>query len=240
MKNYLITSFFVFLLATVLGVTFAHGQNFYKEKIPRNNFLQAGIGLGTIYADNAGSVRNLDLLLRPGLSFTYGRKLHRHLDLRANIGYQRYRSQGFDYFSPTLIETWSSRDQAVTSKNHLLYLDVIPTLYLFGSNNHTSRKKINVYGGAGFGLLMNFNQTTRVHFNGNSERKDTQLTGYVPFKGGLSYKLDIYTDIAMEGTLMLTFSDIIDGNEGYNRLNDHPLIGQIVIRRYLNPFRPVD
>ncbi|EPR65116.1 hypothetical protein [Cyclobacterium qasimii] len=239
MKNSFITSFFVVLLTTGLFITSANGQNFYKEKVPRNSFLQAGVGLGTIYADNAGGVRNLTLLLRPGLSFTYGKKIHKHWDVRANIGYQRYKSQDASYYGPTIVQTWIARDQAVTSKNNLLFLDVIPSFYLFSSENHTRRSKINVYGGAGIGLLMNSNQTTKIDFNGTSNHKDTQLTGYIPLKGGLSYRLDIYTDIAFEGTLMLTFSDNLDGNEGYNRLNDHPMIGQIVIRRYLNPFKSI-
>lgn len=239
MNSYLIKSFLALVLVSGLSLGSSNGQNFYKEKVPRNNFLQGGIGLGTIYADNAGGIRNLDLLLRPGLSFTYGRKIHKNFDVRANLGYQRYKSQKIDYYSPVVIEVWSGRDQAITSKNNLLYLDVIPSFYLFGSNNHTSRKKINVYGGAGLGLLFNANQTVKKHISGFSEHKETQVTGYIPFKGGLSYRLDLYTDIAFEGTLMLTFSDNLDGNEGFNRLNDHPLIGQIVIRRYLNPFKSI-
>lgn len=237
MNSYLIKSFLALVLVSGLSLGSSNGQNFYKEKISRNNFLQAGIGLGTIYADNAGGVRNLTFLLRPGLSFTYGRKIHKHWDVRANIGYQRYRSQDPDHYGPTTVQLWAASNQAITSKNNLLFLDLIPSFYLFSSENHARRTKINAYGGAGIGLLMNSNQTTKFNFDGTSNHKDTQLTSYIPFKGGLSYRLDIYTDIAFEGTLMFTFSDKLDGNEGYNRLNDHPLIGQIVIRRYLDPFK---
>jgi len=58
-------------------------------------------------------------------------------------------------------------------------------------------------------------------------------------KAGVSYRFDLYTDIALEGTVMFTFSDKIDGNVGFNRFNDYPMIGQIVVRRYLDPFKKV-
>lgn len=221
-------------MAVVMQVNTVHGQNFYKEKISRDNFLQAGIGLGTVYADNFGSIRKLDFILRPGLSFTYGRKFHKHLDIRANFGYQRYRSKDLDYYPPILTESWLSTNQAITSKNNLLYLDISPNFYLFGSNNHAFRKKINVYGGTGLGLLLNFKKTSN---DGINNQKDMHAVGYIPFRGGLSYSYNLYTDIALEGTLLWTFSDDIDGNVGYNRLNDLPLLGQIVIRRYLYPIK---
>jgi len=226
-------------MAIGLNITSANGQNFYKEKFSRNNFLQAGIGLGAIYSDNSGSTRKFDFPKRPGLSFTFGRKIHKHLDVRANLGYQRTRSQDLGYYSPTVMEVWRSRDQAATSKNNLVFLDVLPSLYLFGSDNHTKRKPINVYGGAGLGLLMNFNKTTKLDLEGSSNHKDVQLTGYVPVKAGVSYRFDLYTDIALEGTVMFTFSDKIDGNVGFNRFNDYPIIGQIVVRRYLDPFKKI-
>jgi hypothetical protein len=236
MKNYLITTCLALFLSIGLNLNSVNGQNFYKEKIPRNNFLQAGIGLGALYSDNAGSFGNFDFLLRPGLSLSYGRKFHEHLDIRANFGYQRTRGQFLGYYGPQVLEVWRARDQAISSKNNLLFLDVIPSLYLFGSDNHTKRSKINAYGGIGLGLLMNFNTT--INFDLDTHYS-AQPIGYLPMKAGTSYRFDLYTDIALEGTVMFTFSDKIDGNVGFNRFNDYPFMGQIVIRRYLDPFKKI-
>jgi len=236
MKNFKIYSCLVLFLAIALNLGSAHGQNFYKEKVSRNNFLQAGIGLGAMYSDNAGSFSQLDFLLRPGLSFSYGRKFHEHLDIRANLGYQRTRGQFLGYYPPQTLEIWRARDQAISSKNNLLFLDVIPSLYLFGSDNHTKRSKINAYGGIGLGLLMNFNTNIKLDLNTNYS---VQTIGYVPVKVGTSYRFDLYTDIALEGTVMFTFSDKLDDNVGQNRFNDYPFMGQIVIRRYLDPFKKI-
>ena len=60
MKNHLISTLTIAFIAMVLNTNVAYGQNFYKEKISRDNFLQVGIGLGTLYADNLGSLRLLE------------------------------------------------------------------------------------------------------------------------------------------------------------------------------------
>ena len=236
MKNFQIYSGLVLFLAIVLNFSSAQGQNFYKEKVPRENFIQAGIGLGGLYSDNAGYFGKLDFLIRPGISLSYGRKFHEHFDIRANLGYQRTRGQILGYYGPQVLEIWRVRDQAISSKNNLLFLDVIPSLYLFGSDNHTKRSKINAYGGLGLGLLMNFNTT--INFDLETQYS-VQPIGYVPVKVGASYRFDLYTDIALEGTVMFTFSDNIDGNVGFNRFNDYPFMGQIVVRRYLDPFKKI-
>jgi hypothetical protein len=236
MKKFKIYSCLVLFLAIALNLGSASGQNFYKEKVSRNNFLQAGIGLGALYSDNAGYFGNLDFLLRPGLSISYGQKFHENFDIRANLGYQRTRGQFLDYYPTQILEIWRASDQAISSKNHMLFLDVIPSLYLFGSDNHTKRSKINAYGGIGLGLLMNFKTTINFDLNTNFK---TQAVGYVPVKVGTSYRFDLYTDIALEGTVMFTFSDDLDGNVGYNRFNDFPFMGQIVIRRYLDPLKKI-
>jgi hypothetical protein len=238
MKKHLISTFTIAFIAMVLNIDVAYGQNFYKEKISRDNFLQVGIGLGTLYADNLGGLRMLDFKLRPGISASYGRKIHKHFDIRANVGYQRYRSQDIDYYPATVTQSWQTNNQAFASKNNLLYFDVAPNFYLFGADNHAFRSRINAYGGTGLGMLLNFKKTTNVTLNGVSNNKGLQAVAYIPFRAGISYSYNLYTDIALEGSLMMTFSDTLDGNEGFNRLNDIPIFGQIIIKRYLHPFKP--
>ncbi|MEX0882386.1 MAG: hypothetical protein WDZ72_02825 [Cyclobacteriaceae bacterium] len=209
-------------------------QNFYKEQIPRNYYYQAGLGLGIMYADNAGRFRALDVKFNPALSVAMGRKLNHLIDLRAYLGYQHIRSQEMNYFSSQVRDLWKETEQAIMNRGNAVHIDLMPTLHLFKSNNHTFRRKIDLYGGAGFGLLMNFNNQTKIINENQSSENKTQLVGYIPIRGGISYKFGLNADIALEGTLMLTFSDALDGNTGFNRFNDHLLNGQIVYRRYLS------
>lgn len=238
-KKIIVTTF-----ALITGFLCSHtlfGQNFYKEKISRNQYLQGGLGLGTMYADNYGGIRKFNVKFSPGLSFTYGRKLHNNIDLRGNFGFQNMQGQDLDYFNPQVISSWQENGQAVGSKNNMFFLDITPTIYLFGSENHTRRRKINIYTGTGLGLLLNFSKETRLESNGTqSSTNNTHLAAYIPIRGGISYKLNLYTDISLEGTVMMVFSDSLDGNIGFNRFNDRPLIGQIVFRRYLNPIKGLD
>ncbi|WP_154858547.1 hypothetical protein [Cyclobacterium xiamenense] len=228
------------LLAAPLLPLRVSGQNFYKEKISRNQYVQAGLGLGAMYSDNSGRFRGLDVKIGPAASVAYGRKLHPHLDLRGYLGYQRTQSQDQDYFTPQTIASWEANGQAIESKNNLIFLDLMPTLQLFSSENHTQRKRLNAYLGAGLGLLLNLNEETRIEGNETSSSNHSRIVGYVPVRGGLSYKLNLYTDIALEGSLFLTFSDELDGNVGFNQFNDYPVSGQLVFRRYINPLRGVD
>lgn len=236
-----ILSIFPFLLAAALFFPFTvSSQNFYKEKVSRNQYYQVGLGLGAMYADNAGRFRGLDVKTGPAVSLTYGRKIHSNINLNANLGYQHTRSQDQDYFTPQVIDTWRSTGQAVGSKNNMIYLDLMPTLHIFGSENHTQRKRVNVYMGTGLGLLLNLNEETRLEANGPARSNNSRIVGYIPVKGGLSYRLNLYTDIAFEGNLLMTFSDQLDGNEGFNRFNDYPVSGQLIFRHYLNPLKGYD
>ncbi|WP_439482684.1 hypothetical protein [Cyclobacterium plantarum] len=217
-----------------------YGQNFYKEKISRNQYLQAGLGLGAMYADNSGRFRGLEVKTGPSVSFTYGRKIHSNVDLRGNLGYQRTQSQDQNYFTNQVVQSWRENGQAVGSKNNLIYLDLMPTLHIVGSTNHTQRKRVNLYLGTGLGLLFNLSEVTNLSENGSERKKRSQAVPYIPVRGGLSYRLNLYTDIAIEGSVLMTFSDELDGNVGFNRFNDYPVSGQIVFRRYLNTIKSVE
>ncbi|MDN3688491.1 outer membrane beta-barrel protein [Cyclobacterium jeungdonense] len=239
MKKILSTIPFLLAAALLFPLTVS-SQNFYKEKVSRNQYYQVGLGLGAMYADNSGRIRRVEVKTGPSVSFTYGRKIHSHIDLRGNLGYQRTQSQDQDYFSTQVIEAWRTSGQALASKNNQVYLDLMPTLHIIGSENHTQRKRINLYMGTGFGMLLNLNQETRLESNGPETSNNSMVVGYIPVRGGLSYKLNLYTDIAFEGSILLTFSDKLDGNEGFNRFNDHPVAGQIVFRHYINPLKGYD
>ncbi|MFC4874636.1 hypothetical protein [Negadavirga shengliensis] len=208
-------------------------QDFYKEKIPRNYYYQGGIGLGTMYADNGGSIRMFNVKVRPSLSGAVGRKISRLVDLKTYMGYQNFQSQDIDYFNPNVVNLWKEWGQAVESRGNVFYMDLMPTVNLFKSNSHTDRKDFNLYMGTGLGVLINFSNETRLENENRVTTSHDHFAAYIPVRGGISYRLDIYSDIAIEGSLMFTFSDHLDGNEGFNRFNDHLLNGQIIYRRYI-------
>lgn len=232
--------YFGLLIVLLLLSESVFAQNFYKEKTPRNYYYQGGIGLGSMYADNAGSIRNFNVKIRPAVSGAVGRKISRLVDLRTYVGYQNFQSQDLDYFNPSVINRWKETGQAVESRGNVLYLDLMPTINLFKSSSHTNRKEINLYMGTGLGVMMSFSNETRLENEVMVNTQHERYTTYIPVRGGISYRLNIYSDIAIEGVLLFTFSDHLDGNTGFNRYNDHLMNGQIIYRRFISSKRSIN
>lgn len=221
-------------------ITQAKAQNFYKEKISREKYVQLGVGPSFMYADNAGGFRSVDFNIRPSISASMGKKINSILDLRATLGYQFYKSQDKEYYGQSLITSMGDNNYAVETRSNIVFMDVVPTAHLFKFTNHALRKSFNIYAGAGLGYLVAINQELRYKNEQTYQENKVRSTLYVPLRGGISYRLGLYDDISLEGSLMLTFSDKVEGTPGFNRFNDHLVQGQIVYRRYLSSLRSVN
>ena len=95
-----------------------------------------------------------------------------------------------------------------------------------------NRSMFNLYGGFGLGVMHSNTLQTKSFSEDEIPTREKITTGYVPIRAGISYTLGAFSDIALEGTMLATFTDNLDGNVGFNRFGDHLLQGQIVFRRY--------
>lgn len=235
---------YVLTLNLVLGVLFCssqlHAQNFYKEKASREMHVQAGIGPSFMYADNAGGLRGINFNIRPSLSASIAKSIHPFINMRGTLGYQFYKGQSADYFHPSYLDMWKANNESASTTSNIVFMDVMPLAHVNRVTNHTTRGSVDFYGGAGLGFLMAFNKETKLRDTGSFVENKTRPAVYIPIRAGFSFKLDLYSDIAVEGTLMLGFSDNIDGATNYNEYNDHLIQGQIVYRRYLSPVRGIN
>ncbi|MCC5935855.1 MAG: hypothetical protein JJU34_01110 [Lunatimonas sp.] len=238
-KNNTLTFLGLVFLLTVVSCESSKAQSFYKEKIPRENYFQAGFGPSFVYADNSGSVRRVDFNVRPSLSATYGRSINPHLDLRATLGYQFYKSREATYFNTVIVEQWADSNQAIESTSNIVFADIMPTVNLFKQEGHAYRNPINIYAGAGVGFLMAINRETMLKSAGSYVENKVRPSVYLPFRGGISYKLDLYSDLSLEGGFLVSLSDKLDGVQNYNRFTDILFQGQVVYRRYLSKFTGV-
>jgi hypothetical protein len=230
------------LLSTAILCLFlqAEAQNFYKEKIAREKYVQVGAGPSFMYADNSGGLRNIDFNIRPAVSASIGKKLNSFFDLKGTIGYQFYKSQDMEYFSDNFISLWGEKNYALETRSNIIFMDIMPTAHLFRFTNHALRRNFDIYAGTGLGFLMAINQELKIKNEQTYSDNKLRSTFYIPLRGGLSYKLGLYDDISLEGSLLLTFSDMVEGTSGFNRFNDHLLQGQIVYRRYLSSIRTIN
>ena len=207
------------------------GQSFYEYKIPVDHAVVIGAGPSFIYADNGGIYSKLNFKLNPSITAAYSRKLNRYFDVRANIGHQKV--EGLKTTNATILDIWESRMSANNFSGRVNYLDIMPVFNVFPSDHAYLRTGFNIYGGLGLGLMM-----SKVDLEYENERivEDHKVTTiYIPGRAGISYKLNDKTDIMLEGSLLFSFTDNIDGNENFNRLGDHLWQAQIMIKRYLKP-----
>lgn len=208
-------------------------QNFYKERVSRDNILTIGLGPSFAYLDNGGQYRDLNFEIRPAFSVALTRKLNPTFDLRSTLGIQGISSGG----NPTtqMRDMWYEDFASFTAKGSAYYFDLVPSLNLIKFTNHMHRSLFNLYGGFGLGIMNVRTEQTKSFSPEEVPTKHQITTGYVPVRAGLSYRLGAYSDIAGEGTMMWTFTDNLDGNVGFNRYGDHLFQAQIVYRRYFVP-----
>lgn len=210
-------------------------QNLQKEIIPRLNNVYIGIGPSFMYADNAGGVRNSQFKVRPAASVAYGRKLNSFVEIRGSFGYQMLESQDPSYHRDTVVRQWIATDQALAIKGNAFYVDLMPLFHL-PVERHIDRSDLNIYAGIGLGVMVVDKEEARVVANTPTIEHRSLSAVYIPIRGGVSYRIGDHGDLSLEGTILATFSDDIDGNTGFNRFNDHLFQAQIIYKRYLSPF----
>lgn len=220
---------FLFIGISTLG----YGQNFNKEKIPKTDILSIGIGPSFIYADNGGPYSSFEFDWLPAISLSYTKKFHNRFAFKTTAGMQWIQSGA----SPTqqALDRWITQEGAFRFKGRALFVDVMPTLNIFPFRSHMNRRYVNFYAGLGIGLL----HVSRIEAfsldEDAPETKATTTTGYVPFRAGISFRLGALSDLALEGTMLFSFSDNLDGNANSNRFGDHLVQAQLVYKKFLNP-----
>ncbi|WP_035467565.1 hypothetical protein [Algoriphagus mannitolivorans] len=223
----------ILVLAFCLSIGSSYSQNFYKERISRDNILTLGIGPSFAYIDNGGQYRDYNFAIKPAFSIALTRKLNPMVELRTTTGVQWISSGGNPPIA--LRDKWYFNNASFTAKGPAYYFDIIPSFYLIPFSNHMNRSTVNLYGGAGLGVMHVVTEQTKSFSPEERPSKNSITTGYVPIRAGLSLRVGPYSDIAGEGTMLWTFTDNLDGNVGFNRFGDHLFQAQIVFRRYFVP-----
>lgn len=224
----------VTFLLLVFGANYAFSQNFYKDQLPRYQHIQLGIGPSVMYADNGGPYRGLNFPIHPSVTLAYSQKLSHKLHLRGTVGGQPV-SSSTNYGMERALE-WGEMGQAFTFSGTSYFVDIMPEFYLLPFNSHMERSHFNFALGAGVGLVILPREQVIITSSGEETSKITGSSLYIPIRFTVTYALGPLWDIGFEGSLLATFSDKLDGNEGYNKANDMFIQTQIVIKRYLSPF----
>ena len=119
------------LLFILLLLTFGFdttAQNFYKERISRDNVVTFGIGPSFGYLDNGGQYRDYNFAIKPAFSLALTRKLNSLMELRTTGGIQWISSGG----NPPIVirDNWYFSNASFTAKGPAYYFDILPSFYL--------------------------------------------------------------------------------------------------------------
>lgn len=205
-------------------------QSFYKERVPKTDIWSIGIGTSFIYADNGGQYRSFNFEWNPAVTLSYTKRFHPHWGLQTSVGAQIIESGGNP--SRQVQEHWRQQGSSFRFEGTAFYADAMPILYVFPYVSHMNRPYVNLYGGLGLGI-MHVNRSQYMSFDQDEPRISASTsTGYVPFRAGIVFRLDNVSDIALEGTMLFTFSDNLEGNTNFNRFGDHLAQAQITYKRY--------
>lgn len=226
LKKIFQTSILIFLVLSSLNL---YGQNFNIYKTPLENSVIVGIGPSLIFADNGGVYNKFEFNINPSVTIAYDRKINHRFDLRVNTGYQKI--QGLETLKQNVLDFWNSQSSAENFSGRISYFDVMPVFKLLPTNHVYLRPQLNLYSGIGLGVLMS-NVDLEYRNQNVSNHKITSL--YVPLRFGMSYTIGPKTDLMLEGTMLYSFTDNIDGNENYNKFDDHFFQAQLMIKRYFN------
>ncbi|TXE11240.1 outer membrane beta-barrel protein [Algoriphagus aquimarinus] len=218
------------LVCLLFGSMNLSAQSFYKEKQSRDNIFSIGVGPAMAYMDNGGQYSTFHFEVKPSVTASLIKRLNDRFDLRASAGMQWISSGGNP--TPNITGLWFEKHSAFTVSGPVYYFDLMPSMYVVPFGNHMNRSLFNFYGGVGLGVMHASTEQTKTFDRDEIPTHHTITTGYVPIRAGLSYSIGPFSDIALEGSLMMTFTDNLDGNVDFNRFGDHLGQAQVVYRRY--------
>src|SRR5690606_38303448 len=131
------------------------------------------------------------------------------LEVKGSFGYQMLESQDPKFYSDQAVMKWIEKGQAIGIQGNGYYIDLMPVFSL-PVKRHIDRKAVNIYAGVGIGVLLVDKEEVKIIDNAPSIEEKTLSVAYVPIRGGISYRIGPHSDLALEGTMMATFSDEID------------------------------
>ena len=232
MKGKIFLNVFFWVALCFFTAHHSFGQSFYKYRIPKTDVFSVGIGPSFIYSDNAGDFTTFTFEWNPSLTASYTKRLSSQFGIQTSLGLQQLVTNGST--NPGILALWERSGSAVRFRGTAIFADVVPILYVIPYKNHFERPQVNLYGGLGIGVMHVF-QTKFFSMNSDAPKSKGNIsTGYIPLRGGISFKVGALTDIALEGTALFTFSDNLDGNANYNSYNDFLAQAQVTYKRFFS------
>lgn len=209
----------------------AQAQSFHRELMPKTGVFSIGLGPSFIYADNGAQYHQRNFEINPAFTVAYSNRFSERWALRGTGGLQIIESGGDP--SQNAQRRWQESGGAFRFNGMAYFADVMPVFYFIPFLNHMNRPQVNFYTGAGLGVI-HVRRTEYFSFDPSETGSQTNITtGYVPVRLGIDFRVGSLDDLSLELGVLLSFTDYLDGNAGYNEFYDHLIHGQIKYKRFL-------
>lgn len=215
----------------------AKAQDFYFQGLPRPWSYEFGIGPAWTYADNSGAFRTRSFKILPSLSASMAKDMNKFISLKGTVGFQHMKGNldtdpERDYHRRM---QWGAEGNSYHFQGQAYHLDFAPVFRLFlGGPNIIKRSQFNVYASAGVGAMGIVSHNLIMQNDAPLKRRNNMILPYIPMRGGISYGFRPQWELAIEGSLLYTFTDDIDGHVGYNKYNDYLMSMQFKVRKHFS------
>lgn len=232
---------FRFIITLILFLSISHLSKAQKSR----DHLSAGIGIGMIYADNAGIYKFMQFKTSPVFSVNYQKEISERFDLRFGIATQWMDSGEFRPLNSPIVIEWGNNGMAYYFKGIAYSAEVVPIYYLNPNATGAVGESINFYVGLGLGgvysernqrVLRDAVIENGIFVSGFVDRsRENTFSPIVPFKIGFTSNFEYEWDLGVELGMTLVTNSQIDGNTMTNKLFKPDMLAnvQFIVRRYI-------
>jgi hypothetical protein len=225
----MINKILIVALIFLLAGQGAYAQNFYYQMLDRPWAVEVGVGPGWTYADNSSAFRRASFALLPAASASLSKNISDLLSVRGTLGFQ-FMEGNFNADLQRKIRMGQELN-AYHFEGEAYYFDIMPVVNFIGGPNHVNRSQVNLYAGLGVGIMYADASYDIMLGEVSHNVENSMFLPIVPIRTGVRYRFRPLWDIGLEGSVLLTFTDDLDGHRGYNRFNDYPMNLMLKVRK---------
>ena len=201
-----------------------NGQNFYKENKPKTLSVFIGLGVGTFYPAPRPFTDSLVDQMMPALSLGMEKRLGGHFSIKSQASFQAFGNKKYSISEKIVKPLYQGISYA---------WELTPTFNLMSTHHHLNRSKMDFTLGVGLGYLANY---TGEKFDFQDKEYTFNFldhSTYIPIRSSIIFKIDSWTDLALEGVFFHTFLEEGSTISSFQQYGSHFAQVNLVYRRLI-------
>ena len=199
-------------------------QSFDKENKPKTVSVFVSLGAGTFYAASRPFTDSLVDQMMPVLSLGLEKRLGGHLSIKTQASFQAFGNKEYSISEETVKPLYQGISYA---------WELTPTFNLMPTHHHLNRPKMNLTLGIGIGYLATYTAEKFTFQNKEYTFNFLEHSAYIPIRSSISYKMDAWSDLAIEGVFFYTKLQETSSIKDFEQYGDHFAQLNVVYRRLI-------